>query len=187
MNNSASSDSSILNRIESARKNYYDEKPKNLLFKKQQKFDCAESVTSNLDLAAVLPFVFRVEGNTIFFNYTVFKAIASPSIYMDIANYLFDATKQIIETHSKYNLNVDLTGLTMSAVERYRGFVVLVSNEGMKNGHGLLKYLDLIHVHNPPTFVEYLCSIVIPIVDPSIKDRFIIYFKNGSVVKYVAK
>ncbi len=187
MNNSASSDSSILNRIESARKNYYDEKPKNLLFKKQQKFDCAESVTSNLDLAAVLPFVFRVEGNTIFFNYTVFKAIASPSIYMDIANYLFDATKQIIETHSKYNLNVDLTGLTMSAVERYRGFVVLVSNEGMKNGHGLLKYLDLIHVHNPPTFVEYLCSIVIPIVDPSITDRFIFYFKNGSVVKYVAK
>jgi len=187
MNNSANSDANILNRIESARKNYYDEKPKNLLFKKQQKFDCAESVTSNVDLATVMPFVFRIEGNTIFFNYAVFKAIASPSIYLDMANYLFDATQQIIEKYSKYNLNVDLTGLTMSAVERYRGFVVLVSTEGMKNGRGLLKHLDLIHVHNPPTFVEYLCSIVIPIVDPIVKDRFVIYFKNGNVVKYVSK
>jgi hypothetical protein len=71
----------------------------------------------------------------------------------------------------------------MSAIERYRGFVVLVSTEGMKNGRGLLKHLDLIHVHNPPTFVEYLCSIVISIVDPIVKDRFVIYFKNGNVSK----
>jgi hypothetical protein len=187
MNNSASSDADILNRIESARKNYYDEKPKNLFFKKQQKFDCAESVTNNVDLAAVLPLLFRVEENVIFVNYAVFKAIASPSIYMDMANYLFDTTQKIIETYSKYNLSLDLAGVTMSAIERYRTFVVLVSSEGMKNSRGLLNHLDLIHVHNPPTFVEYLCSIVIPIIDPSIKDKFIIYLKNGSVVKYVGK
>lgn len=187
MNNSASSDADILSRIESARKNYYDDKPKNLVFKKQQKFDCAESITNNLDLAVVLPLLFRVDGNTIFVNYAVFKAIASPSIYMNMANYLFDTTQKIIESYSKYNLSLDLAGVTMSAIERYRAFVVLVSSEGMKNGRGLLKHLDLIYVHNPPTFVEYLCSIVIPIIDPSIKDRFIIYFKNGNVVKYVEK
>lgn len=187
MNNSASCDADILSRIESARKTYYDDKPQNLVFKKQQKFDCAESVTNNIDLATVLPVLFRVDGNTIFVNYAVFKSIASPSIYMNMANYLFDTTQKIIESYSKYNLSLDLGGVTMSAIERYRAFVVLVSSEGMKNSRGLLKHLDLIYVHNPPTFVEYLCSIVIPIVDPSIKDRFIIYFKNGNVIKYMEK
>jgi len=187
MNNSASSDADILSRIESARKNYYDDKPKNMLFKKQQKFECAESVISNVDLATVMPLLFRIDGNTIFVNYSIFKAIATPTIYMDMANFLFDSTQKIIETYSKYNLCLDLAGVTMSAIERYRAFVVLVSSEGMKNSRGLLKHLDLVHVHNPPTFVEYLCSIVIPIIDPSIKDKFVIYFKNGNVVKYVAK
>lgn len=187
MNNSASSDADILSRIESARKNYYDDKPKNLVFKKQQKFDCAESVISNVNIAAVLPLLFRVDGNTIFINYAVFKTIASPSIYMEMANYLFDTTQKIIEHNSKYNLSLDLGGVTMSAIERYRAFVVLVSSEGMKNSRGLLKHLELVHVHNPPTFVEYLCSIVIPIIDQSIKDKFVIYFKNGNVVKYVGK
>ena len=104
-----------------------------------------------------------------------------------MANYLLTIAEQIINTHSTYNLTVDLTGLTMSAIERYRDFVSLVSREGQKNDKGLLKRLDLIHIKNPPTFVEYLCSIVIPIVDPAIKDRVVIYLKNGDVVKYNSK
>jgi len=180
-------DSDILNKIESARKEYYTETPKNIIFKKQQKFDCAEKITNNLDLAIVLPLIFKVDANTIFLNYTIFKVVVSPTIYMDMANYLLTITEQIINTHSTYNLTVDLTGLTMSAIERYRDFVLLVSREGQKNDKGLLKRLDLIHIKNPPTFVEYLCSIVIPIVDPAIKDRVVIYLKNGDVVKYNSK
>jgi hypothetical protein len=65
--------------------------------------------------------------------------------------------------------------------------VALVSAEGLRIGKGFLKKLELVHVHNPPTFVEYLCGIVIPIVDNAIKDRFVIYMKNGNVVKYVSK
>lgn len=182
-----SGDPNILNRINAVKKEYYEEKPKNLLFKKQQKFDCADSVTKNIDINTILPFIFKTEGDTIFFNYSIFKVIASPSVYLTLANYLFSITEQIIGAYSKYNLNVDLTGLTMSAIERYREFVVIVSGEGMRNSKGLLKHLNLVHVHNPPSFVEYLCSVVIPIVDPSIKDRFVIYFKNGNVVKYEGK
>ena len=180
-------DPNILNRINAVKKEYYEEKPKNLLFKKQQKFDCADSVTKNIDINTILPFIFKADGDTIFFNYNVFKIIASPTVYLTMANYLFTVTEQIIGTYSCYNLNVDLTGLTMSAIERYREFLVIVSGEGLRNGKGLLKHLKLIHVHNPPSFVEYLCSIVIPIVDPSIKDRFVIYFKNGNVIKYEVK
>ena len=180
-------DADILNKIESARKEYYVETPKNIIFKKQQKFDCAEKITNNLDLATVLPLIFKVDGNTIFLNYAIFKVVVSPVIYMDMANYLLTIAEQIINTHSTYNLTVDLTGLTISAIERYRDFVSLVSREGQKNGKGLLKSLELVHIKNPPTFVEYLCSIVIPIVDPAIKDRVVIYMKNGDVVKYNSK
>jgi hypothetical protein len=182
-----SSEPNILNRINAVKKEYYEEKPKNLLFKKQQKFDCADLVTKNIDINAILPFIFKVEADTIFFNYSIFKVIASPSVYLTMANYLFSITEQVIGANSSYNLSVDMTGLTMSAIERYRDFVVTVSSEGLKNGKGLLKHLNRVHLHNPPSFVEYLCSIIIPIVDPAIKDRFVIYFKNGNVVKYEGK
>ena len=66
-------DADILNKIESARKEYYVETPKNIIFKKQQKFDCAEKITNNLDLATVLPLIFKVDGNTIFLNYAIFN------------------------------------------------------------------------------------------------------------------
>jgi len=104
---------------------------------------------------------------------------------MKMATYLLQLTEAIINAYSTYNLHVDLAGLTMSAIERYKGFVSLVSGEGLKNGKGLLKHLEFVHIFNPPTFVEYLCSIVIPIVDPAIKDRFVIYMKNGNVIKYI--
>ena len=125
-----SSEPNILNLINAVKKEYYDEKPKNLLFKKQQKFDCADSVTKNIDINAILPFIFRAEGDTIFFNYSVFKVVASPSIYLTMANYLFSITEQVIGANSSYNLSVDMTGLTMSAIERYRDFDVTVSSEG---------------------------------------------------------
>jgi hypothetical protein len=177
----------ILNKIESARNEYYSENQKNTFFKKQQKFDCAETIVNNIDLNMILPVMFKVETNNIIFNYSVFKAIASPNIYMTLAQYLFQITDSIIQSYGTYSLRVDLAGLTMSAIERYKSFLVLVSGEGQRNGKGFLKHLELIHVHNPPTFVEYLCGIVIPIVDPAIKDRFVIYMKNGNVVKYVSK
>jgi hypothetical protein len=178
-------DADILKKIESARNEYYTENQKNIFFKKQQKFDCAETITNNIDIDAIMPFIFKVEQNTIKINYNIFKSVASPVIYMKMATYLLQLTEAIINTYSTYNLHVDLAGLTMSAIERYRGFVSLVSGEGLKNGKGLLKHLEFVHVFNPPTFVEYLCSIVIPIVDPVIKDRFVIYMKNGNVIKYI--
>jgi len=177
----------ILNKIESARNEYYSENQKNMFFKKQQKFECAESIVNNIDLNTILSVMFKVEENNIIFNYGVFKAVASPNIYMTIAHYLFQITDSVIQSHGTYNLRVDLAGLTMSAIERYKSFVALVSAEGLRIGKGFLKHLELVHVHNPPTFVEYLCGIVIPIVDNSIKDRFVIYMKNGNVVKYVSK
>jgi hypothetical protein len=177
-------DADILKKIESARNEYYTENQKHTFFKKQQKFDCAETITNNIDIDVIMPFMFKVDRNTIEINYNIFKTIASPAIYMKMSMYLLHLTEAIINTYSTYNLRMDLAGLTISAIDRYKGFVSLVSGEGLKNGKGLLKHLDLIHVFNPPTFVEYLCGIVIPIVDPLIKDRIVIYMKNGNVVKY---
>ena len=61
-------DSDILKKIESARNEYYTENQKNIFFKKQQKFDCAETITNNIDIDAIIPFIFKVEQNTIKIN-----------------------------------------------------------------------------------------------------------------------
>ena len=66
-------DADILKKIESARNEYYTENQKNIFFKKQQKFDCAETITNNIDIDAIMPFIFKVEQNTIKINYNIFK------------------------------------------------------------------------------------------------------------------
>ena len=43
-------DADILKKIELARNEYYTENQKNTFFKKQQKFDCAETITNNIDI-----------------------------------------------------------------------------------------------------------------------------------------
>ena len=66
-------DADILKKIESARNEYYTENQKNTFFKKQQKFDCAETITNNIDIDAIMPFMFKVDRNTIEINYNMFK------------------------------------------------------------------------------------------------------------------
>ena len=51
----------ILNKINGAKEQFYSGNQKNSFFKKQQKFDCATSIMSNLNETEVLSNVFIVK------------------------------------------------------------------------------------------------------------------------------
>ena len=161
----------ILQKINSAKEQFYSGTQKNTFFKKQQKFDCASSVMSGLNELDVFSNVFIVKDDAILFNYPIFKTVANPVYYEKMADYLFMISSQIIETYGSYTILVNCTGVTISAIERYKDFVSMVSKKGLENNKGLLTKLNSIHIHNPPSFIDHGLKIIIPLVDNNLWNK----------------
>lgn len=161
----------ILQKINSAKEQFYSGTPKNTFFKKQQKFDCATSVMSGLNELDVFSNVFIVKGDAILFNYPVFKTVANPVYYDKMADYLFEISSKIIDTYGSYTILVNCTGVTISGIERYKDFVSMVSKKGLVNNRNLLSKLNIVHIFNPPSFVDHGLKILIPLVDNNLWDK----------------
>jgi hypothetical protein len=155
----------IMSKINSAKEQFYSDHQKNTFFKKQQKFDCATTVMSGLNENEVFANVFAVKDDIIFFNYTMFKTVAHPEYYQKMADYLFMISSNLIDTYGSYRIFVNCNGMTISAVERYKEFVSVVSKRGLTNNKGLLAKLSIIHICNPPSFIDNGLKILIPLVD----------------------
>lgn len=168
----------ILNKINGAKEQFYSGNQKNSFFKKQQKFDCATSIMSNLNVTEVLSNVFVVKDDIIIFNYPVFKTIAHPDLYIQISEYLFSISTNLIDTYGTYKLYIICTGITVSAIERYKDFVSVISKKGLENGKGLLSKMVSIQIYNPPSFVDYGLKVIIPLVDNNLWNKISII--NGS-------
>lgn len=168
------SENNILQRIEALKSDYYNANSKNILFKNSQKFDCAESIVQQIDLTKLFQTIIRIQDNEMHFNYAVFKTVIHPSIYMDFVNYIFEMNEQILQVCSTYDVIVDFKGLTMTGVERYKGFVSLLSDEGKMNGKNFLQKLHCVYITNPPFMVANIGKILLPLMDKIVKDKIVI-------------
>ena len=164
----------IMNKINSLKNDYYSENKKNLLFKNGQKFDCANTIVQNMNKEDLFNCIIHINENNLVFNYTMFKTIIHPGIYIDLANYIFHINEQILVNYATYNVMVDIKGLTMTGVERYKDFITLVSLEGQKNKKNFLQKLGKVHIINPPFMIANISKIILPLLDKVIKDRIFI-------------
>jgi hypothetical protein len=171
-------DNDLLDKIQKAKQEYYSENQKNIIFKNKQKLECASKIVQQIDPALVYAQILSVFEDRIIFNYPLFKLVANPSIYMDLTNYAFDITTQILSKYPKYNIYVNLQSITITAIDRYKDLIILISSQGMKNGRNLLKSLDKVYIHNPPSFVETALKMVLPLLDPLIGEKIIVIPKN---------
>lgn len=164
----------ILRKINGAKQDFYQSNQKNMLFKNKQKFDCAASIMSNINEEEVFKNIYQIENNVLILNYPLFKLIANPSNYEKMANYIFKCSDEILSKHPSFDVRAVATGLTVSAVERYKDFVKLVSSIGLKNNKGFLKKLDKIYIIDQPSFVDYVLKVVVPIIDNNLWNKFIL-------------
>jgi hypothetical protein len=169
----------ILDKINSAKEEFYSSNNKNNIFKKKQKFNCANSIMSTVNESDVFANVFIVKDDTILFNYPVFKLIASPELYLKMAEHILEITEQIVIVYGKYNMHFNCSGVTVSAIERYKDFVSIVSKKGLDNGKNLLNKLDKVHIHNSPSFIDYGLKVFIPMVDNNIWNKLVIVSKDS--------
>jgi hypothetical protein len=174
-------DDDILKKINSAKTDFYNDNQKNLFFKNKQKFDCAASIMTSFNEDEVFKNAFSVTDNIIIFNYPIFKLIANPEYYFKMAIYIFKITENILSVHSNYDIHLICTGVTISAIERYKEFVKVVSQTGLANGKNFLKSLNKISIINSPSFVDYGLKIIIPIVDLSLWNKIILVPHNKTI------
>lgn len=172
---SSSSDKNILDKINAMKSDYYSANSKNMLFKNQQKFDCAQSIIQQVDLNELFATIIRVnEQNQIHVNYSIFKTVMNPSIYMEFIYYIFRVNSMILETCSSYVVYIDLKGLTMTGVERYKDFISLLSEQGKVNGMNFLEKLEHVFILNPPFMISNVGKILLPLMDKIVKDKIVL-------------
>jgi hypothetical protein len=164
----------IMNKINSLKNDYYSENKKNLLFKNGQKFDCANTIVQNMNKTELFNCIIHINENNLVFNYTTFKTIIHPGIYTELAHYIFQLNEQILVNYPTYNVLVDIKGLTMTGVERYKDFITIVSLEGQKGKKNFLQKLGKVHIINPPFMVANISKIILPLLDTIVKDRIVI-------------
>jgi len=168
----------ILMKINAAKSEFYASNQKNVLFKKNQKFDCANNIMEGLDENEVFSRIFPTKCNEFMFNYQVFKTVAHPELYERMGEFMFKTAKHLINTYGKYNLILDCTGITVSGIERYKDFVSTVSKQGLKRGEDLLQSMEKIYVYNPPSFINYGVQVLVPLVDPALNQKIVITPKS---------
>ena len=171
----SSTDQNILDKINSMKSDYYSANSKNILFKNQQKFECAQSIIQKIDLNAVFNTIIKVnEQNQIHINYSVFKTVMNPSIYMDLIYFIFKVNDDILKVCSSYSVYIDFKGLTMTGVERYKHFISLLSEQGKVNGKNFLEKLEHVYIINPPFMISNVGKILLPLMDKIVKDKIVI-------------
>ena len=183
MTSTSLSSETMENDLQKLREQYYtdSQKQKGLFFRKQEKFECAQTlVQSNyqnkeqlLDLFASMIYE-DPDHNALVLKYAVFKYIAHPELYPAITHWMFHVIRQMLTRVQIFDVIIDLQGLTISAVERYKDFCRVVSEEGLKNGGNFLLNTRYIHVHNPPSFIRQAVALVLPLVDPCIGAKIVI-------------
>jgi hypothetical protein len=169
-----SSTDDIMNKIESLKNEYYLENKKNLIFKNNQKFDCANTIVQNINKTELFNSIIKINENKLLLNYAMFKTIIHPDIYNDFIYHIFQANEQLLLTYSTYDVLIDCKGLTMTGVERYKGFITTMSLEGQKNKKDFLQKLGQIYIINPPFMIANIGKVLLPLLDKVVKDRIVL-------------
>ena len=169
-----SSTNDILEKINTLKNEYYSENKKNTFFKNGQKFDCANVIVQQMDKTVLFAGILRAEDNLLFFNYSVFKTVIHPAIYMDFIHYIFQLNETILQKYENYDVVIDLKGLTMTGVERYKDFISTLSLEGQRNGKNFLQRLGKIIVVNPPFMIANVGKILLPLMDKVVKEKIVL-------------
>lgn len=161
----------IMNKINSLKTEYYLENKKNIIFKNNQKFDCATTIVQNINKTELFNNIITINENRMHFNYALFKAIIYPDIYTDFIYHIFQVNENILSNYLSFNVFIDCKGLTMTGVERYKDFITIMSLEGQKNKKDFLQKLGQIYIVNPPFMIANIGKILLPLMDKAVKER----------------
>ena len=153
---------------------FYETNQKNTLFKKQQKYDCAKQVLSQIPLEQLLQHTCYHIPNTnrVYIDYTIFKTYASPEIFDTISKHIFSVCAYAQNTYVQYEVHLNINGLTVSAAERYKDLIISFCNQCLQHNTSFASTLEFFAVYYTPAAIEHIKFMFKPFVFKEVYSKF---------------
>lgn len=115
-----------LSRIQKTQNEFYNNQAKKNIFKQAQKSECANYVTTNIQLENLIESTAFIVPNTniVYFNYLVFKTYGNPENAKPLYSYIIALIETILSTYDSYEFHVNLKSFSVSACQRYYSMIV---------------------------------------------------------------
>ena len=170
----------LLEDIQKLQNKYYSNNSKNLLFKKQQKLDCASNISNQYDVNILINNTFTLIPNTnkIYLDYNIFKLYANPNNYGAIIEYLLNIIYYCIQRYDNYEVHVNLNTFSVSSCERYKEIIINFCNTCLNNSTNFSAKVSKLCIYNIPTVFDTISKILNPFIDPLIYSKIVKYNKN---------
>jgi hypothetical protein len=170
---------SVINHIVQLQEKYYNKNNKNIFYKKDQKLDCANMISQQLDINFLFEkTLFILHHGEIYFDYTIFKTYIHPEIFNDFLEYVNNISLQYIDKLPTYTLHLNFQSISISAFERYWPLVRQIMNKFPVNGNKMEKT----HIYYTPAIVDQIMKVMNPFI-VNFRDKIIFYSKTESPEK----
>jgi hypothetical protein len=174
------SQDNVLENIAKLQEEYYQNNQKNLFFKKSQKTECANIIANTIDKIMLFNKTLFVipEKKVIYFNYTMFKTYMTPDLFDEFLDYEYNLTNEWVKSISSYELHLNIQSLSVSAFERYRGFIEKVMIRYPPISPTAVK-MSKLYVYYTPSIIEQIMRFLGPFIQ-HLKDKIVFYSKENS-------
>lgn len=178
MNSSSQED--ILDNIAKLQEEYYLKNQKNTFFKKSQKNECASIVAANIDSYTLFSKTLFIipEKKAIYFDYTIFKTYMTPELFENFLEYEYNLTHEWVNTIDFYELHLNIQTLSISAFERYRGFIDKVLLRYPPVSPTAIK-MSKLYVYYTPNIIEQILKLLSPFIQ-HLREKIVFYPKADS-------
>ena len=172
----------LLKDIETFKNTYYSENKKNVFFKKTQKNEVANQICNEFNVEDLIKTTVIIIPNTnrVYIDYTMFKIFANTENYKKIIEYVIMCFNICIQTFGNFECHLNLNTFTISAADRYKIAIDIFCHDCLKSETRYGRMLSKMYIYNSPGMIERFTSIFTHLIDPYVRDKFVLYNKDES-------
>lgn len=180
---SLSSFEDLEKEIENIKEQFYGENGgKNIFFKKNQKYDCAKKIVSQIPLETLLDRMCIIFESVkcVHIDYAILKTFASPDNFESISENIISKFEYLKQKYSTFDVFINLDGFTVSAAERYKSLIEVFCQKCLQKNSGFSIIVTQLVVYNAPLMVESIKHIVWPFMEEPMKRKIFVVQKKDS-------
>jgi hypothetical protein len=174
----------LLTQMQKFKEDYYSQNSKNVIFKKNQKLDCARQLNENFDINELLSrTVYIIDKNHVYFDYLVFKLYANEDNYERIVDYVLNIYNYCIENYGDYVIHMNIDTFTVSAAERYKNIIMLFNERCTQGPYDYTAVLKYNKIYFTPNVIDMILKIIKTLLTPEALSKVVYLSKNESKEK----
>lgn len=168
--------------IQTLKDEYFQQNTKNTIFKKSQKFECAQYICQNMGLEDLIYHTAWIIPNTnkVYIDYLTLKTYANPDNFDAIVEKMMLLCLECSNNFVKFEVHLNIDSLTVSAIDRYKGIIELFCNRCFHEGTFFTQSMTSFCLYNIPTSIDTIAKLAMPLIPPEVRAKFVLYKKDVS-------